>query len=188
MSVALVKIGDVLEVQNGFAFSSSQFAPDGGIGLIRIRDLRGGTETAVRYTGEYDPDYVVRAGDLLIGMDGEFRCYEWKGRDALLNQRVCRLRNFSENVEPRYLLYGLNAHLKAIEDETGFVTVKHLSSKTIKSIEMPLPSIEEQVRITELLDQTVRLSREVESAFAVGIAKAQDLRQSILNAAFRGEL
>ena len=63
-----------------------------------------------------------------------------------------------------------------------------VQKKTIKSIEMPLPSIEEQVRITELLDQTVRLSREVESAFAVGIAKAQDLRQSILNAAFRGEL
>jgi len=48
----------------------------------------------------------VKAGDLLIGMDGEFGCYEWQGEPALLNQRVCRLQGFSGELIPRFLFYG----------------------------------------------------------------------------------
>jgi type I restriction enzyme, S subunit len=147
-----VTLGDVLEVQNGYAFNSKQFSPDGEHGLIRIRDLKKGVNTETRYDGEYDEKYVVRAGDFLIGMDGEFRCYEWKGENALLNQRVCRLEGFSEHLFPRFLFYAINSKLKEIEDNTGFITVKHLSSKTITQISLSLPSLSEQQRIVEKLD------------------------------------
>jgi type I restriction enzyme S subunit len=76
-------------------------------------------------------------------MDGEFGCYEWKGDNALLNQRVCRLQDFSEKLEPRFLFYGINKYLKEIEDATTFTTVKHLSSKQISKIEILLPPIAE---------------------------------------------
>ena len=99
-----VKLGELLDVQNGYAFNSKQFSSEGEIPLIRIRDLKAGMDTKTRYTGEYDAKYIVKKGDLLIGMDGEFRCYEWKGVNALLNQRVCRLQNFKGNLYERYLL------------------------------------------------------------------------------------
>ena len=150
----MVRLGDILDVQNGFAFSSKSFTRDGEVGLIRIRDLKNGERTQTRFSGEYSPDYLVRAGDLLIGMDGEFRCYQWRGEPALLNQRVCRLINFTEDVVPEYLLFVLNEHLKQIEDVTGYATVKHLSSKTIKEIELPLPTVAEQKRIAGVLDRT----------------------------------
>jgi type I restriction enzyme S subunit len=114
------KLDDLLEVQNGYAFNSKLFGVSKGVPLIRIRDLKGGTETETRYSGEYDDKYLVKAGDLLIGMDGEFGCYEWRGGDALLNQRVCRLERFSGKLLPRFLLYGLNSYLKEIEDVTGY--------------------------------------------------------------------
>ncbi len=145
-------LGDVLEVQNGYAFDSKRFNPSKGLPLIRIRSLKPGVETETRYDGDCDDKYVVHASDLLIGMDGEFGCYEWKGEPSLLNQRVCRLQGFSGELLPRFLFYGVNDYLKAIEDVTGYATVKHLSSKQILAIEFPVPPLPEQQRIVGILD------------------------------------
>jgi len=146
------RLGDVLKVQNGYAFDSEGFNPTKGMPLIRIRSLKPGTETETHFDGDYDKKYVVKAGDLLIGMDGEFGCYEWKGEPALLNQRVCRLQGFSGELIPRFLFYGVNDYLKAIEYVTGYATVKHISSKQILAIEFPIPPLDEQQRIVGLLD------------------------------------
>lgn len=149
----VTKLGDLVEIQNGGAFKSAEFSETEGLPLIRIRDLDPGTETSVRYRGDFDPKYIVNSGDLLIGMDGEFRCYEWKGPLSLLNQRVCRIEQFSEDLSPRFLLYGINKYLKEIEDVTSFTTVKHLSAKSIRSIQFPLPPLPTQHRIVSILDE-----------------------------------
>jgi type I restriction enzyme S subunit len=147
------RLSDLLKVQNGYAFDSKEFNPSEGMPLIRIRSLKAGVETETRFSGSYDNKYVVNAGDLLIGMDGEFGCYAWKGEPALLNQRVCRLQGFALKLLPRFLFYGVNSYLKAIEDVTGYTTVKHLSSKQILDIDFPIPSLPEQQRIVTLLDE-----------------------------------
>jgi type I restriction enzyme S subunit len=145
-------LGDLLSVQNGYAFDSKLFGAE-GYPLIRIRDIKEGITTETKFSGSFDSKYVVNAGDFLIGMDGEFGCHEWKGPPALLNQRVCRLQGFHNSLEPRFLLHGINAHLKAIEEVTGYTTVKHLSSKQILAIEMLVPPRTEQHRIVTLLDE-----------------------------------
>ena len=176
-----VKLGDYLTVQNGFAFDSKLFDADGEIGLIRIRDLKEGVSTETRYAGEYDNKFIVQRGDLLIGMDGEFRCYEWKGEDALLNQRVCRLQDFDAELDKRFLLYAINDELKKIEDVTGFTTVKHLSSKTIKEIQLSLPPLAEQQRIVAKLDaafaeidRAIEINKERYKEVKTLIAKSQN--------------
>ena len=121
--------------------------------LVRIRSLKLGIEAETFFDGPYDDKYVVKAGDLLIGMDGEFGCYEWKGEPSLLNQRVCRLQDFTGQLIPKFLFYGVNDYLKAIEDVTGFTTVKHLSSKQILDIDFPVPPLPEQHRIVAILDE-----------------------------------
>ncbi|CRX39189.1 restriction endonuclease subunit S [Estrella lausannensis] len=158
---------ELLEVQNGYAFSSKNFNILKGIPLIRIRDLKNGYHTETQYIGEYDRKYLVKKDDLLIGMDGEFGCYKWLGDDALLNQRVCKLHSFSREIYPNFLLYGLNSYLKKIEERTGYTTVKHLSSRQIHGIQFSFPSFEEQKRIVSILD---------ESFEAIDIAKANTER------------
>lgn len=148
------KLSEVLSVQNGYAFDSKKFLAEAGIPLIRIRDLKDGTITETNYKGDYDKKYEIHAGDFLIGMDGEFVCYEWKGKKALLNQRVCRLKDFN-GLDSKFLFYGINKYLKDIEDSTGYITVKHISSKQIENIVFPCPkSISEQKRIVKILDDT----------------------------------
>ena len=182
------KLGDVLEIQNGYAFNSKAFSSSEGMPLIRIRDLKVGTETETRFTGSYDEKYVVKAGDLLIGMDGEFGCYEWKGNPALLNQRVCRLQGFTSDLVPRFLFYGLNTYLKAIEDVTGYATVKHLSSKQILDIGFPLPPLAEQRRIASKLTDLYEKTQRLESIYQQKLAALGTLKKSLLHQAFTGKL
>jgi len=155
-------LGQLLGVQNGFAFDSDKFASAGGTPLIRIRDLKSGTGTQITYKGSYDPRFVVHKGDLLIGMDGEFRCYVWQGGDALLNQRVCRLVDFSDEIEPEFVRFGIDTHLKTIEDATPYVTVKHLSAKSIRAIEFAYPDRVEQRRIVARIKECMERVQEIE--------------------------
>src|SRR5690606_11353257 len=119
-------------------------------------------------------------------MDGEFGCHEWKGEPALLNQRVCRLRNFTGKLLPRFLYYGINKYLKEIEDATSFTTVKHLSSKTVLSIEFPHPSLSEQQRIVAKLDEAFAALAEAQANVERNRANARELFESYLNGVFEG--
>ena len=179
-----VPLGELLEVQNGFAFSSEEFTEQEGIPLIRIRDLKPNTSPPVRFSGSFDKRYLVNDGDLLIGMDGEFACYEWGGGAALLNQRVCRLVDFSGGIEPRFLLYGINKYLKEVEDKTTYTTVKHLSSKTIKEILFPLPSLDEQKRIVAVLDQAFAALDCARASAEANLAEAKALFEAELQLQF----
>jgi type I restriction enzyme S subunit len=121
-SWARVLLGDVATVLSGFAFKSSEFSNSGGVPLIRIRDV-GKDCSETTYLGEYDPRYVVKLGDLLVGMDGDFNCARWRGPRGLLNQRVCKITLKTDTYLPKFLDYTLPGYLKAINDVTSSVTV-----------------------------------------------------------------
>ena len=146
---------EVCIIQYGFPFDSSKFCRAEGVPLVRIRDVvRGYSET---YTTEIvGENYIVNDGDLLIGMDGEFNIAYWKGGRAYLNQRVCRLIP-REDVDRDYIFYYMPQALKAIEDATPFVTVKHLSAKQLSKILIPLPDMSEQQRISAVLRSVDRV-------------------------------
>ena len=146
------KLGEVCEVLNGYAFDSNLFTDDNTcVPIIRIRDIkRGYTETF--YKGEYAQEYIINKGNYLIGMDGEFNIAEWSGKDSLLNQRVCKLSVVSSELMKRFVLWYMSIALKQIEDETPFVTVKHLSSKKLLNIPIPVPPIPVQEQIVSELD------------------------------------
>ncbi|WP_347094066.1 restriction endonuclease subunit S [Sphingomonas parapaucimobilis] len=159
MSWPMVSLGELVEVFSGFAFKSDRFNASGeGLPLVRIRDVKGG-ESETYYSGEFTERFVVSDGDLLVGMDGEFNCAPWRGGRALLNQRVCRVTATDHRMDQDYLRRFLPAALKVIEARTSFVTVKHLSSKDIAAIQIPLPPLLEQRRIAAILDQADALRR-----------------------------
>lgn len=146
------QLSEVAKLDYGFAFDSKQFNTDGrGLPLVRIRDVvRGRSDTY--YSGEYADRYLVKDGDYLIGMDGQFNLARWRGGQALLNQRVCRIGDLDASLDRAYLARFMPLALKAIEDATPFVTVKHLSAKALNAIDVPLPSLPEQRRIAAILD------------------------------------
>ena len=147
------RLVDICGIQYGCPFDASLFStsPSEGMPLIRIRDVKGG-QTETYYSGEYCPEFIIRKGDYLIGMDGEFNIAPWQSEDALLNQRVCKIYTKSQDVVIRYVYRFLQKELKKIEDETPFVTVKHLSAKRLNQVYLPVPPIAEQEKIVAELD------------------------------------
>ena len=139
----------IVPVQYGFAADSQKFVEKGSIGLIRIRDVNSGdlAHTTVDYDGEWNKEYLVRAGDDLIGMDGDFKCLRWRGPDALLNQRVCCLRYYLDSLDPDFVRYAINWYLQEIWKSTSKTTVKHLSAKALDSLLFAVPPLAEQKRI-----------------------------------------
>jgi len=107
-----VKLGDYANVLSGFPFASNGFNDSEGLPVIRIRDVvRGYTDTF--FKGQYDPIYLIRRGNILVGMDGQFNAAKWSSDPALLNQRVCKITSKDESLlSERYLIYLLPHKLK----------------------------------------------------------------------------
>lgn len=119
--------------------------------LVRIRDVKEGS-TETYYKGAFPKEYIIHRGDFLVGMDGEFNIAAWRSEDALLNQRVCRVVSKNRGVLTTFLFRFLKKELKRIEDETPFVTVKHLSAKRLGQVYLDVPPLADQERIVAELD------------------------------------
>ena len=103
------------KILSGFAFKSSLFNSENkGIPIVRIRDV-GETKSNTFYSGSYSEEYVLNNGDIIIGMDGQFKLAIWNGGNALLNQRVCKLTPNNKLIDKRFLSHILPKSLKEID-------------------------------------------------------------------------
>ncbi|HFU2764965.1 TPA: restriction endonuclease subunit S [Escherichia coli] len=159
----LVTLGKHIDILSGCAFPSSGFNRNNGVPLIRIRDILSG-KTETYYEGSYDLKYLIKKGDLLVGMDGDFNREYWKGTDALLNQRVCKITPNPETLDKNFLYHFLQKELDKIHATTDVVTVKHLSVKKIQDIKIRLPLLKEQKRIAAILDKADAIRQKREQA------------------------
>lgn len=122
----------------GAPFASSKFNSDGvGRPLIRIRDLK--DESPGVFTPEEHPKgYLVRPGDIVVGMDGEFRAYLWGGSEAWLNQRVCVFKP-NEGVSPAFVRSSIVPRLAEVEATETATTVIHLGKGDIDRFRSIVP-------------------------------------------------
>ena len=176
--VVYKSIGEVLDVFNGYAFDSSYFnSEQNGIPIIRIRDVNSGFSNTY-FDGKFDEKYVVNDGELLIGMDGDFRINRWAHGRALLNQRVCRLQNF-RGVLDSWIFHFMHEQLIRIQASSVSGTVNHLSSKQIAEIKVPIPPIEVQQEIVKILDTFTELEAELEAELAARKTQYEFYRESL---------
>ena len=140
-----------INILSGFAFKSKNFNLKKGLPLIRIRDLSN-SETEIRYNGDFSEKFLIKTGDLLVGMDGDFHPYLWRGNNALLNQRVCKITTLNEHILNQNFLYHIIGkellHLERINVGT---TVIHISKTDIEQIRIFLPPLKEQQKIASIL-------------------------------------
>ena len=122
----------------GAPFASKLFNTDGlGKPIIRIRDLK--EQAFVTFTTEEHPKgHLIQPGDIVVGMDGEFRPYIWGNEPAWLNQRVC----IFESNRPQgkaFVLYTIKPLLNKIEQTQVATTVIHIGKKDFDAFEIVLP-------------------------------------------------
>jgi type I restriction enzyme S subunit len=171
------------EVIYGAPFASAKFNSDGiGKPLIRIRDLAN-ESPGVFTTEEHPKGYLVTPGDIVVGMDGEFRAHLWGGDKSWLNQRVCVFKPKAGFSAPFVLhsIVGLLAEVEATETAT---TVIHLGKNDIDRFKITVPAdpiLTAFGRLAEPLFQRVVVSKQESRTLAA-------LRDALLPKLISGDL
>jgi type I restriction enzyme S subunit len=129
---------EIAEVIYGAPFASNRFNKDGdGVPLLRIRDLR--DERSEVYTTETQPKgYLVCPGDIVVGMDGEFRAYLWSGPKSWLNQRVCVFKP-KDGYSTAFVRESIRAPLAHVEATETATTVIHIGKSDIDGFIIDIP-------------------------------------------------
>ena len=195
------RLGDVLQIQNGYAFKSVEFIKENPknthIPLIRQSQLVGNTvdlSDCVFLDKKYLSDkknYIVNKGDILIGMSGSIgkvSFYEDE-RPALLNQRVGKLNLYNHDTFQKdffaYLLINLEQSI--IQTAKG-MGVQNISSKDIEQLQIPIPPFETQQAIVNKIESLFDEIDEGIGRLKTAAQQIQQYRQSLLKNAFNGEL
>jgi len=171
------KLGEACEFIFGYSFRTDDFNENGkGLPVIRIGDIDKGI-TEKFYDGDYDKKYLVKKGDILIGLSGSIKVNKWKGEKALLNQRIVKIHNFKPEVLGDFIFYQLPSILKRLEVQIAQGTVKNVLLPHLSNLKVLIPPLPIQQKIVERLD-AIKKAQELNDK---QIALAEELFQSLLN-------
>ncbi len=161
---------EVSEVIYGFPLNSKYFTNDPiGKPVIRIRNLK--TYVSDTFTSEtLSEKYLIKNGDLLAGMDGDFHFVKWAGGEAYQNQRIVKFRP-KNNISRYYLYHCLVKPIKFFDETVVGTTVAHLSDEDLRTINIILPSKKILEQINEVLNPLFDLEVNL-------ISKNQNLRRT----------
>lgn len=174
---------DITHVIYGAPFASKRFNTEGiGAPLVRIRDLK--HESPGVYTDEIHPKgYMIQPGDLVVGMDGEFRAYLWGGNPAWLNQRVCVFTK-KPGVPAAFVHRSIMPLLAAVEASETATTVIHLGKNDIDRFRVVVPSQKVLAGFAEVVDPVyARIVKNKQTAFCLSA-----LRDNLLPRLISGQL
>lgn len=193
-----VRFGDVCRVQGGFAFKSADYQKE-GVPLVRISNL---VNAKVRFDSDtvhlseaklsLHTGFILKKGDTLIAMSGattgKMATYDLD-TPALLNQRVGRFRILSEDsCSPRFISLLVKQITKKVLKEAYGAAQPNISPTQIEQFEIPLPPLDEQLRIVEEIEkQFTRLDSGVAALRRVQ-ANLKRYRAAVLKAACEGQL
>lgn len=176
--VEMVKLGDIAtRVVTGVTpqASNSRYYQDGSNPWIRTQDVNFNRISAA---SEFVTDNAiddlplkwVKANSVIVAISGASAGRSAiLGIDAVTNQHCCNLEIDSNRADYRYVYYSLAARYTELRG-LGRGARGDLNVSIIKSFEIPIPSMEEQRRIADLLDHFDALVNDISSGLPAEIA------------------
>jgi type I restriction enzyme S subunit len=196
---------NVADSQGGNAFKSTRFIDHGKNQVLRIGNVKSGAVDLVTspvFIKDEDANefarYEVRENDLLISLTGTkykrdygFVCRVGHcDKRLFLNQRVGRLRT-KASVLPGFLQMWLSSEWYRnifFDGETGNVNQGNVGMDAIRKAPCPVPPIEEQNLIIQIIEDFLEKARLGEKAVSGAFRILDRTSSSILSKAFSGLL
>lgn len=188
-----VRISDVVQFLNGYAFKSEWFVPH-GIRLVRNVNIAHGSidwrEAACIPTerSEEFAAFALKEGDVLLTLDRPIISTGLKvavvrlvDLPCLLLQRVARLTPRAELLRATFLLHWLHSPLFMDAIDPGRSNgVPHISTKQVGSMAIPLPPLDEQDRIVAKMERLLALCDQLKARIATARAKHAQLAEALV--------
>ncbi|MFE3737895.1 restriction endonuclease subunit S [Streptomyces sp. NPDC059134] len=140
--------------------------------------------------------FRLEPGDVLLNegqsphLVGRPALYRGVPPNVAFTNSLLRFQAYS-NVLPEWALIVFRRHLHArrfMREVRITTNIAHLSSKRLKAVEFPIPPIEEQKRLVQECDELMTNADAMERALERNSGRAKQLRKSVLNKAFTGNL
>ena len=190
-------LGDLIEIQNGYAFKSSDYT-DTGHFVIRISNVQDGEITLdnprhIRLADKKLEKFILSDGDILISLTGNIGrvgIIQKDQRPAVLNQRVARITVKHQNADRDFLFrYLLSRSFRESLQEAGHgAAQQNVSTKEIESVQISLPEKKDQRRIVEEFGDFAAETQRLTHLYERKLAALEELKKSLLHQAFNGEL
>lgn len=131
---------------------------------------------------------IFPKGSLLIGMyDTAALKMSIIDRDATFNQAIAGVKP-NEKIDLIFILHSINSIKTDLLNLRRGVRQKNLSLEKIKNIPILLPTIKEQKTIVQKLDALSAETKKLEVIYIQKIKDLEELKKSVLQKAFSGEL
>lgn len=166
------RIGELCKLINGMAFKPSDWSAS-GLPIIRIQNLNRPDAEFNYFDGQVAEKFVVEPGELLFAWSGtpgtSFGAHIWRGKRAVLNQHIFRVRFEEKDIDKSFFKLAINAKLNELIGKAhGGVGLAHVTKGKFEQTEIVLPPLAEQRRIVAKLDalfaRSVRARVEIEKA------------------------
>ncbi|WRA37764.1 restriction endonuclease subunit S [Helicobacter pylori] len=151
-----VRLGDICEIGNGGAYETL-IVENGDFKLISLSsiDIDGNLKNTMKRVNFYDnslkqDDIVMVLSDVAHG-DFLGLCAVIPSNDYVLNQRMGRLRIRNDCINILFLRLYINANQKYFKMQGQGSSQLNLSKKAIEDFEIPLPPLNEQNAIANIL-------------------------------------
>ncbi len=151
-----VRLGDTCEFGNGEAYETL-IVENGDFKLISLNsiDIDGNLKNTMKRVNFYDnslkqDDIVMVLSDVAHG-DFLGLCAVIPSNDYVLNQRMGRLRLRNDCINILFLRLYINANQKYFKMQGQGSSQLNLSKKAIEDFEIPLPPLNEQIAIANIL-------------------------------------
>ncbi|EEF79357.1 restriction endonuclease subunit S [Methylophaga thiooxydans] len=204
--VVQTSLGNICSFKHGFAFKSEYFVDDSALVLLTPGNFyeEGGYRDRGHkqkyYDGPFPQEFLLSKGDLLVAMTEQAEGL--LGSPALIPEDEVFLHNqrlglvdikseYSESVDLEFLYHLFNTkYFRAKVQETASgLKVRHTSPKKMEAIKVSIPtSLNQQKTIAKSLFNLKEKCNQLESIYLLKQAELEDLKNSLLQKAFSGEL
>lgn len=189
-------LSEVAKLQNGYAFKSEWFAPE-GIRLLRNVNVSHGTirwdelkYLPIERADEYER-FQLFENDIVLSLDRPFivtgtKVARVRSQDlpCLLLQRVGRFQLDSELLNSDYLFLWVHSpHFLGQIDPGRSNGVPHISSKQVEAAKIFIPSLAEQHRIVAKVDELMALCDQLEAQLTTTETDSRRLLEAVLQEA-----
>lgn len=193
------KLDDVVESSfYGPRFSKDDYVDySNGIPTVRTTDMKNGVievtpdTPRVNVADEKIELFRARKGDLLITRTGSIGVMAIFDGDYLAIPSAYLIRfRFKPSVLTKFIYFSLTSPngQKQMGLSSTAITQPNINAKSIRAIEVNLPSLKEQTEIVRLVEQYFAFADTIEKQVQKAQQRVDKLTQSILAKAFRGEL